>query len=197
MKVVVRTTDVAGSNGRASVLDVLKPAWSGLNCISEVTEAGVTNYLKGEVKDFPESAIKGAIILGWGDLKPSSADISGEMRSMRSFAKKLAGFEVGDVIEFRQGKKGGFYFDLPEKEVASLAVGDVVAFNERVSPKYMMNVRAVVEEVKDGNVIIALDEGDLGRLERSGHKRAAKSNCPKALLDIVKAAKEIDVEVVA
>jgi hypothetical protein len=120
-----------------------------------------------------------------------------EIKMLKSVAKSLAAWEVGDTVACKtSGKQGAIAIPKPERAPVRFAVGDVCAFNDSCSPKYLMNTRVTITEVNGSchsdattasqqTVRYTLDAGDLDRLKRSGKSRAAKGRGPTVILDKV------------
>lgn len=185
MKVLTRTAD------SPDVRDVLTTGWMGMRPISVSVGAKSDPILEGFVADWPESKIAAALrstYIEEGAIQTGSVTemVAEEMRDLRRFSKLLAPADVGVKVELKPTKSGALTVKLPREESPDLAEGDTVAFNCFCSPKYLLNTRGVVLEVKGKKALIEVDQGDLARLQKAGRDRfQAKVNAPLTILDKV------------
>ena len=177
MRVLVRVSDDAPSGG-----DILR---LGDGCL--VTMDGKNEVLKGRVFDTKPAAVKQAAAVAAEKLNEgheASFYADEWVSEVRRLGKSLAAFEAGDVVDV-EAKGSAIVIPQPEREVVPLAVGDVAAFNDLVSPQYLMNARVTITAVAGERVSYEMDEGDVQRLRRAGKNRGAKGKAPREILDKV------------
>lgn len=108
------------------------------------------------------------------------------MRTLRFIHQSLIDITEGAEVGI-ESTRGGYKLLIPEAARAPrdlVAEGDRCAFNGRVRPLLLVNVRGVVETVNGDVATVKLDEGDRDRIYRaSGKEQSALARIPLSRLD--------------
>jgi hypothetical protein len=162
MKVLIKN-DVDADNVRGSDLIMVDDG-----CLRYADGSGTTT--DGTVADLTPKSVKEVLRMVAVRRFGSPMDrVDVWMKDLRKLSTALADWQTGDHVEVEATEDGLRVPVNPNVDRGwPLTEGCEAAFNETVSPAYLMNTRVTILEVDGDHVHYAAHEGDVARLERKG-----------------------------
>jgi hypothetical protein len=162
MKVLIKN-DADKDNIRGSDLLMVDDG-----CLRYADGSGTT--MDGMVADLAPKSVKEVLrMVAVRRYGTTNEWVDGWMKDLRGLSTALADWQSGDHVEVEATEDGLRVPVNPNVDRGwPLTEGCEAAFNETVSPAYLMNTRVTILEVDGDHVHYAAHEGDVARLERKG-----------------------------